>query len=186
MCARTGAARSPEQTDIARFWELTGPGQYCPVVRQLAAAKRMSALEHARLFALVAMTAADAMIAVREATYIYNFWRPVTAICNGDLDATDATERDPAWEPFISTPLHPEYPCAHCITQSSVATMLQAAFGDDIPEVTLTSSSAPGVTRRVTRLSAYVDEVVNARIYDGVHYRTSGEVGAAMGRQIGA
>ena len=116
----------------------------------------------------------------------YNFWRPVTAIRNGDLDASDATERDPAWEPFISTPLHPEYPCAQCVTQASVATVLQAAFGDDIPEVTLTSSTAPGVIRRFTRLSTYVDEVVNARIYDGVHYRTSGEVGAAMGRQIGA
>jgi hypothetical protein len=185
MGAKAGSARSQEQTDIARFWELTGAATYNPLVRQLSAAKGLDVIDNARLFALVAMATADAYIAIFDAKYTYNFWRPVTAIRNGDLHANGAFERDPAWEPFIPTPMHPEYPCAHCITQSAAACVLEASFGDAIPAVKLTSTTAPGVTRSFVKLSDYVAEVVNARIYDGVHYRVSGEVGAAMGRKIG-
>jgi PAP2 superfamily len=185
MGAKKGSARSAEQTDIARFWEFTGPGTYNPLVQQLAAAKKLDVMENVRLFALVAMATADAAIAFFDTKYTYNFWRPVTAILNGDIDDNDATERDPAWEPFIATPMHPEYPCAHCATQAAAASVLEAFFGDAVPTFTLTSPTAPGVTRSFSRLSDYVAEVINARVYDGVHYRTSGEVGAAMGRQIG-
>jgi hypothetical protein len=80
--------------------------------------------------------------------------------------------------------MHPEYPCAHCISQAAVAGVLEHFFGDAIPSVKLTSSTAPGVTRTYGKLSDYVAEVIDARIYDGVHYRTSGEVGADMGRRI--
>ena len=183
--ALTGSQRTPEQTTIARFWEFGGPGTYMPVARGVVMAKRLGQLESARIYALAAMTGADALIAVFDAKYTYGFWRPVTAIRNGDRDGNDATERDSTWEPFIATPMHPEYPCAHCITQSSVATVLAAVVGDTVP-FTLSSPSAPGVTRSFSRLSDYAAEVVNARVYDGVHYRTSGNVGAAMGRQIGA
>jgi len=185
MGAKTGSARSAEQTEIARFWELTGPATYNPLAQQLSAAKRLDVMENARLFALVGMATADALIAVFDTKYAYNFWRPVTAIRNGDTDGNDATERDPTWEPLIPTPMHPEYPCAHCISQAAAAAVLESLFGDSIPTVRLTSTTAPGVTRSFSRLSDYVTEVINARIYDGVHYRTSGEVGAAMGRKIG-
>lgn len=185
MGAKVGSARSAEQTDIARFWELTGAATYNPLTRQLTAAKGLDVLDNARLFALVAIATADSMIAVFDAKYVYNFWRPVTAIRNGDMHSNGAFERDPAWESFIPTPMHPEYPCAHCISQSAAASVLAAFFGDSIPEVKLSSATAPGVTRRFVKLSDYVAEVVNARIYDGVHYRVSGEVGAEMGRKIG-
>jgi hypothetical protein len=185
MGAKAGSARSPEQTDIARFWELTGAATYNPVVRQLSAAKGLDVVDNARLFALVAMATADAYIAVFDAKYTYNFWRPVTAIRNGDMNGNGSIERDPAWEPIISTPMHPEYPCAHCITQSAAACVLESYFGDSIPAVKLTSTTAPGVTRTFVKLSDYVAEVINARVYDGVHYRTSGLVGAEMGRKIG-
>lgn len=184
MGAKTGSARSTEQSDIARFWELTGPACYEPLVRQVAAAKGLDALQKAHLYALVSMAAADALISVFDAKYAYNFWRPVTAIRNGDLSGNDAVARDAAWEPLIPTPMHPEYPCAHCITQAAVAGVLEHFFGDAIPTVKLTSTTAPGVTRVYTRLSDYVSEVIDARVYDGVHYRTSGEVGADMGRKI--
>ena len=131
------------------------------------------------------MATADAFIAVFDAKYAYNFWRPVTAIRNGDMDGNDATERDAAWEPLIPTPMHPEYPCAHCISDSSMASVLSAFFGDAIPTVKKTTPTAPGVTRSFSKLSDIVTEVINARIYDGVHYRASGEVGAEMGRKIG-
>jgi PAP2 superfamily len=185
MGTKTGSARSAEQTEIAGFWALTGPATYNPVVRQLSLAKRLDVLDNARLFALFSMATADAGIAIFDAKYTYNFWRPVTAIRNADLAGNKATERDPTWEPFIATPMHPEYPCAHCISQSSAASVLEAFFGDAVPTFTMSSTTAPGVNRKFSRLSDYVAEVVNARIYDGVHYRTSGEVGAAMGRENG-
>jgi hypothetical protein len=184
MGAKVNSARSAEQTDIARFWELTGPATYNPLARHLSEAKRLGLAENARLFALVSMAAADALISVFDAKYAYNFWRPVTAIRNGDLHGNDAIERDAGWEPFVATPMHPEYPCAHCITQSAVAGVLQSFFGDGIPLVKLTSTTAPGVTRSFAKLSDYVNEVIDARVYDGVHYRTSGRVGADMGFRI--
>lgn len=183
--AKTGSTRTAEQTEIARFWEFTGPGTYLPVARQVIAARKLDQLESARVYALVAMAASDALVAVFDAKYTFMFWRPITAIRNGDQDGNDATNRDEAWEPLISTPMHPEYPCAHCISQTAVASVLSTLYGDTVA-FALTSPTAAGVTRRYTRLSDYAIEVLNARIYDGVHYRKSGEVGAAMGRAIAA
>ncbi len=186
MGATRGSARSAEQADLAHFWEFTRPDIYHPIVQQLAEAKKLDIVENARVFALVTVAVADAKIAFYDAKYTYRFWRPVTAIRNGDIDDNDATERDPAWEPFIVTPMHPEYPCGHCVTAAAAASVLEALFGDEVPTFTLSSPMTPGVRRSFSRLSDYVREVVNARIYGGMHYRTSGEVGAAMGRRIGA
>jgi hypothetical protein len=185
MGAAKGAGRTAEQTELARLWESTGPALHNPVVRQLVATKSLDLLDTARLFALFAMAMADSYIAVFDAKYEYNFWRPITAIRNGDLDGNEATDRDPAWEPFVPTPMHPEYPCAHCINSAAGAAVLEAFFGDAVPTFSLTSSTASGVTRRFNRLSDYVRESIEARVCDGVHFRSSGEVGAAMGRRIG-
>jgi hypothetical protein len=185
MGAKTGSGRTAEQTQIARFWEFTGPATYNPVARQIGAGKGLDLLDNARLFALVALAGADASVAVLDAKYAYNFWRPVTAVRNADMSGHAQVERDAAWEPLIATPMHPEYPCAHCTSQSSVAAVLTALFGDTVPEVKLTSTTAPGVTRTFVRLSDYVAEVIDARVFDGVHYRTSGRVGAELGRQVG-
>ena len=185
MGAKSGSARTTEQSEIARFWALTGPATYNPVARQISAAKTLDVVDNARLFALFSIAAADAGVTIFDAKYKYNFWRPVTAIRNGDLDGNNGTEHDPTWEPFIATPMHPEYPCAHCTFQSTAASVLEAFFSTDSATFRLTSTTAPGVTRSFNKLSDYVTEVVNARVYDGVHYRTSGEAGAAMGRKIG-
>ena len=183
--AKTGSVRTAEQTDIARFWQLNGAATHNPVTRQLAAAKGLDVFDNARLFALSSIACADAAIAMFDAKYAYNFWRPVTAIRNGDIDGNDATTRDAVWEPYFSTPMHPEYPCAHCTFQGAAAGVLQTLYGDVVPRFTLTSTTAPGVNRVFDRLSDYVADVVNGRVYEGVHYRTSGEVGAALGRKIG-
>jgi hypothetical protein len=184
MGAKTGSARSPEQNDIARFWQLTGAATYNPVTRHLAATRGLDLLDTARLFALSSIATADTAIAIFDAKYAYAFWRPVTAIRNGDIDDNDATALDAGWEPMIATPMHPEYPCAHCTFQGAAAGVLQVLYGDVVPRFTLTSTAAPGLNRSFERLSDYVEEVVNGRIYEGVHYRTSGEVGAALGRKI--
>jgi hypothetical protein len=110
----------------------------------------------------------------------------VTAIRNGELDGNDATAADPRWLPFIDTPMHPEYPCAHCVLAATVGTVLKAEAGDDpIAELSTTSYTLEGITRRWTSTDDFIQEVANGRIYDGVHYRNSTEAGTAMGRKIG-
>lgn len=116
-----------------------------------------------------------------------NFWRPITTIRNGDIDGNDATERDASWTPFIDTPMYPEYPCAHCIVSATVGTVLQAEIDPGpLPTLTTTSITANGAARSWTTIDDFIQEVAQARIYDGVHYRSSTEVGTAMGKQIGA
>jgi PAP2 superfamily len=184
--AKTSIKRSARQTEDARFWLITGPQSADPIVRQLAKAKEMSVIDCARFMALVAVAAADAGIAVFDAKYQYDFWRPVTAIRNGDIDDNSATERDATWQPIDSTPMHPEYPCAHCLVSGAVAAAIEAALGTaEIPEVSLTSTTAPGVTHRWTNIRAYNEEVSHARIWAGFHYRFSVRVGQDVGRKVG-
>jgi hypothetical protein len=178
--------RSPRQTEDARFWLITGPQSTDPILRQLVVAKKMSLIDSARFMAVAAVALADAYISVMDAKYHYDFWRPVTAIRGGDRDENSATERDATWQPIDNTPMHPEYPCAHCIGSSALAAVAEAEFGSaDIPEVAMTSSTAPGVTHRWSNLRAYADEVAHARIWAGFHYRFSVRVGQDMGREIG-
>jgi hypothetical protein len=184
--AKTSIKRSARQTEDARFWLITGPQSADPIVRQLAKAKEMSVIDCARFMALVAVAAADAGIAVFDAKYQYDFWRPVTAIRNGDIDDNPATERDATWQPIDSTPMHPEYPCAHCLVSGAVAAAIEAALGTaEIPEVSMTSTTAPGVTHRWTNIRAYNEEVSHARIWAGFHYRFSVRVGQDVGRKVG-
>jgi hypothetical protein len=139
-----------------------------------------------RIMALVTIGLNDAYIAVFDAKYHYNFWRPITAIRNGDIDANPETDREPTWQPIDNTPLHPEYPCAHCILSGAVAGVVKEVFGtEDIPEIAVTSPTAPGVTHRWTNMTAFPEEVANARIWAGFHYHFSTRVGTQMGLQIG-
>ena len=174
--------RTAEQTAIAKFWEATAPAVYWPVARSVASAPGRDVIENARLFAAAAVAMDDALVAVFDAKYAYNFWRPVTAIRNADGDA-----RDPNWLPFIDTPMHPEYPCAHCIVSGALGAVLAAEIGNGpTPTLTGTSYTAPGVTRTWVKVGDFMQEVAVARIYDGVHYRNSTVVGNAMGQKIGA
>ncbi|TWI05702.1 vanadium-dependent haloperoxidase [Bradyrhizobium daqingense] len=183
--ARNSTTRTAEQTDIGRFWFLVGPPSFNPIVRQVALAKHMDLVDCARLFALAEIAGNDAIVAVLDAKYHYNLWRPTTAIRNADITHNPKTPRDSSWLPLGETPMHPEYPCAHCIVSASVSTVLRSIAGDDIGELSVTSPTAPGVTRKWSRIQDYSDEVSNARIYAGFHYRFSTEVGKDMGRKIG-
>jgi hypothetical protein len=183
---KTNSTRTAEQTDIARFWEATGASIYHGIVRSIADQQGRDVTQNARLFMAVTQAADDAAIAVFDAKYHYNFWRPITAIRNGDIDGNDATERDASWTPFINTPMHPEYPCAHCISAGAIGTVLEAEIGNGpVPVLATVSPTANKAKRTWMKVEDFIQEVSNGRICDGVHFRTSTEVGTAMGRQIG-
>jgi hypothetical protein len=183
---KNSTKRTARQTEDARFWISVNPGMSHQLERQIVVAKNMDTVDSAHFMALASMAEADAGIALFDAKYKYEFWRPITAIRNGDIDGNPATERNATWQPIDATPMHPEYPCAHCIVNSAVAAVVKAVLGtDEIPEVALTSPSAPGVTHRFTSLRAYTDEIAGARIYAGFHYRFSTVVGIEMGQKIG-
>jgi len=184
---KSSARRTAEQSQMASFWEATLPPIYHGIVLSVAEAPGREVTQNARLFAAVAQAADDALLAVFDAKYHYNFWRPVTAIRNGDLDGNDATERDASWTPFIDTPMHPEYPCAHCTVAGAVGTVLQAEIGTGAtPTLSTTSYLVKGPARQWTRIDDFVQEVANARVYDGVHFRNSTEVGTTLGKQVGS
>ena len=179
---KNSSQRTPEQTAIAQFWEATAPAVYWPVARSVAAVPGRDVTDNARLLALAAMAMDDALIAVFDAKYFYNLWRPVTAIRNDEGDA-----RDPGWTPFIDTPMHPEYPCAHCIVSASLGAVLESEIGSGpSPKLSSSSSTAGGAVRTWNSVADFWQEVAMARIYDGVHYRNSTEVGTAMGKKVGA
>src|SRR5260370_32619753 len=109
---------------------------------------------------LVALGLNDAVIAVFDAKYHYEFWRPITAIRNGDTDNNPATEREATWQPIDNTPMHPEYPCAHCILSGSVAGVVKATLGAvDIPDVAMTSATAPALTHPWSNIAAFTAKV---------------------------
>ncbi len=179
--------RSEEQTNMAKFWEATLPPIYHGVVHSVANMPGRGITQNARLFAAITRATDDAMIAVFDAKYHYQFWRPITAIRNADIDGNEATQVDSTWKPFIPTPMHPEYPCAHCVVAGTVGAILKAEIGEDAtPDLWTVSYTDDGTQRHWTSVDGFIEEVANARIYDGVHYRTSTEVGTAMGLQIGA
>jgi len=179
--------RSARQLEDARFWLANGAAVYYPLVRAVAEQEQLDVLDKARLFALVAIARADGFVAVFDAKYHYEFWRPVTAIRNGDIDGNEATPRDAGWAPIAATPLHPEYPCAHCIAAATTAGVLELLLGrSTIGEISMTSPTAPGLTHRWSDLRAFVREVSEARIWAGFHYRFSTEAANEMGGRIAA
>jgi hypothetical protein len=185
--ARQHSTRTTEQTAAAKFWEASAPVVYWPVARAVAEQPSRSVAQNARFLARAAVAMDDALIAVFDGKYAFHFWRPITAIRNGDQDGNDATERDATWLPFIETPMHPEYPCAHCAVSAALGAVIAAEVGDGaMPRLYSASPTAPGVVRSWTRVEDFEREVAVARIDDGVHYRTSTEVGSALGRKVGA
>jgi PAP2 superfamily protein len=182
----TSATRTTEQTDIGRFWTATPSAIWNTVARQMIEAWDLDLSESARVLALLYLAASDAGIACWDAKYTYNFWRPITAIQNGHLDGNDRTIPDLDWAPLFTTHQHPEYPSGHTTNSSAMATILMLLFGDN-PGVPIyaTSPSAPGVQRQWATFSEGVQEVIEARIYIGFHFRNSDEVGARLGHKVG-
>lgn len=185
--SKASTQRTAQQTEVARFWEYSLPPIYHAVARSVAQAPGRTLAQNARLLAAASQAMDDALIAVMDAKYQYGFWRPVTAIRNGDRDDHPGTEMDAGWMPLIDNPGHPEYPSAHSILAGAVGALLKAEVGRGrMPELSTSSPSANGATRRWATVETFMQEVADARVWEGIHFRTSTEVGLDMGRRIGA
>ncbi len=177
--------RNAEQTIQAQFWQATLPPIYHGVLRSAIAGDNMTTLMRSRFLAVASQAIDDAMIAVFDAKYHHAFWRPITAIRNADIDGNDNTQRDSQWRPFIPTPMHPEYPCAHCVIANTVATIIDLELGSNAqPTLNTCSYTLKGECRSWSNQEDFVAEVTAARIYDGVHYRFSGVAGNTMGAKV--
>ena len=181
-------ARTADQTDAVTFWRNANFGpSWQALARQLATSNELGLAECARLFALLNMGLSNNYILNWDAKYTYNFWRPVTAIRNGDMDGNDATERDAAWTPLNPTPLHPEYPSQATINATVASAILESVFGPaTAAPFTVTDIANPKRTRQFKNITEMVEEQKNVRVWGGVHYRTAITVGADMGRKVAA
>jgi hypothetical protein len=180
----TNSTRTAEQTDIGRFWGDQPMLQWNRAWRGISISAGLSVQENARFFAMLAASSSDALIACWDAKYHYMFWRPVTAIRTGG--GNPALDGDPNWLSLVTTPNHPEYPAAHGCFSGASAETLSYFFGSDDFTFTITSNF-PGVTTPVHTFSSFsqaLQEVLEARIYGGMHYRNSTHKGAIMGKQV--
>jgi hypothetical protein len=178
--------RTAAQTDAVKFWTQANLGPaWQAAARQLSAANGLDLAESARLFALLNMGVANTFIADWDAKFTYNAWRPVTAIRNGDMDGNDATERNPGWTPMNDTPMHPEYPSQAAINCGVVIGVLESVFGPK-PALLFTATDLfnPSQKRQFNSITEMDEEHRNVRIWGGIHFRNSLEVGYDMGQKI--
>jgi hypothetical protein len=192
---RRGTRPDSERSDIARFWP-GGGSNWNLTARVIVAGRGLDRWQHARLFALLNIAQADALIANQTWKYTYNFWRPVTAIRWAD-DGNPHTASDPLWRPFLVTPPYPDYPCALPTATSASAEVLRHFFGTDriawsrtfnAPAAALpspmTALPAKPITRSFRSLSESVAESIDARVFAGIHFREGCVAAARHGRQV--
>jgi hypothetical protein len=184
--ARTGSSRTPEQTDLAYFWSDNVVVQWNRVLREVTEAQGLDLGDSARLLALANLSTADALISSWDAKYHYSYWRPVTAIVEGDADGNPDTTGDTAWEPLITTPNYPDYPSGANAVSAAMVSTLQRFFGTDVLSFSIHSNAAnvQQRTRTYTRLSDAAAEVVEARMLLGIHFRFADEVARTQGEQV--
>jgi hypothetical protein len=183
--ARNSTTRTADQTAAAIFWTVQTAVPWHAAARAGSAAKRLSLAENARLFALLSMASADSQIIAFEEKYKRPHWRPITAIrAAADLNIP-ALKGDAAWEPLLVTPPHPEYPSAHAVFSGAAEAVLRGFLGSDEIDVTVTAPNPFGVMRTYRKFSELMEEVNNARVWGGIHFRSADADGAEIGRKIG-
>jgi hypothetical protein len=185
--ARTGSLRSPEQTDLAQFWAGNTFAAIYSGVRNVAASHVDNVSDSSRLFALVAMSQADTIIGVWDAKFHYNYWRPITAIRNGDVDGNPATMGDATWDSLITNPPYPDYTSGANGVSSSAMYSLEHILETDNIEFTMTTTNTGPTnqdTRSYTSFSQAIQEVVDARVLLGIHFRFADEASRDLGKNV--
>jgi hypothetical protein len=178
--------RPQDRADVARFYAAASPSfVFNLAARQVAAAEGSSLSENARALALLNMATNDSLVASFWTKYHYNLWRPETAIFEGHLDGNAGTDPDPTYVPYVLTPCFPSYPSNHGSASNSAAEVLRRVYGAGGHAITMSIPAVPGVTLHYTRFSQITDDISDARIYGGIHFRFDQEAGADLGRDIG-
>jgi hypothetical protein len=197
----TSMTRTPEQTHAAVFWQSAVPATWNAVARNLVndPTYGVDIVESALLFAMMNLSAADAGINGWNDKYYWQFWRPITAVREADTDGNPATEADPAWLPLfdpsldpsiagvgpaLTTPPYPDHPSGHLSLDGAHVEVLQRFFGTDEIRFGVTSSRFPGETRYFDRFSDAITEIIGARIWAGIHFRTADEQAEILGREV--
>ena len=182
---KISTVRTDEQTQIARFW-FEGPGAWNRIARTVATSRGLDARDSARVLALMNMAMADAYIAGWKIRYVYDSWRPVTAIREGDNDGNDATTGDPTWDSHQNTPAVSDYPSTQSTFSGAASVALAAAVGTDQVSFTVTSGKPfDGISRSFTSFSQAARESADSRVFAGIHFRSACEDGLTLGRKIG-
>ena len=190
----TSTTRTADQTMAAIFWQSQPGGLYGGVMRSLSARYALSTAENARLFASSSLAAADGAIACWNDKYYWNFWRPIDAIHEAASDGNPATVADPTWKPLfdpstatvpaLSTPAFPDHPSGHSCVSSAALNAMQDFFGTDKITFDIVSSRFPTQPRHYARFSDALKEVVDARVWGGIHFRAADEQGALIGKKV--
>ena len=174
--------RTADQTYAARYWAENPPATWSRIFRTLSAQEGLSLADNARLYAMLYMTAADSLISVWDDKAYWSFWRPITAIREADTDDNPRTEKDAGWLPLIATPPYTEHPSGHAGLSGSIVATLQDFFGTD--KIGWSDTNNGGFTKSYTRFSDAIDEIIDARVWSGIHFRAADEQGAKIGRKV--
>jgi hypothetical protein len=178
--------RPQDRADVARFYAAVSPvGVWNAAARQLSAAQGKSLSQNARDFALLNIALGDGAVAVFDTKYHYNFWRPETAIRAGGTDGNNKTDPDASFMPFIVTPCFPSFPSAHATLSNAARVVMEETYGGGHHVITLSTTAVPGVTLRYTTLAQITDDIDDARIYGGIHYRFDQDEGTRLGTRVG-
>ena len=181
---KNSTTRTAEQTEIALFWVEGSPQGWNRITRRVAARNGLDLWQNARLFALLNLASADAYIADFQNKYLFEFWRPITAIRAADGDGNPRTVAQPNWDSLVGTPPAPDYPSGHSGQGGAMSEVLARFFGDRVHFRT-TSTTQPGVTRSFRSFSQAAEENGNSRIYIGFHFRHAVTEGIKLGSKVG-
>jgi hypothetical protein len=180
--------RTAEQTAAVKFWTQANLGPaWQAAARQIAVAKKLDLADSARLFALLNMGVANTFINDWDAKFTYNFWRPMTAIRNGDMDGNDATALEAGWTPLNDTPMHPEYPSQAAIIAGVAVSVFDSVFGPNVNiPITVSDLMDAKLQRQYANIKQISDEHQDVRVWGGIHFRNSLNVGYDMGTKVAA
>jgi hypothetical protein len=176
--SQNSTVRPPDRANVALFYAAASPTQvFNQAATQVALAQGRSLSENARALALINMAMSDSLVASFLNKYTYNFWRPETAIHAGD---------DPSWAPFIATPCFPSYPSNHGSAGNGAAEVMRLLYGEAGHSITLTNPAVPNIVLQYASFKQITDDISDARVYGGIHFRTDQKAGADLGRAVGA
>jgi hypothetical protein len=178
--------RPQDRANVALFYAADSPTQaFNQAAQQVAQEKVHSLSENARAFALINMAISDSLVASFFNKYQYNFWRPETAIHGGGTDGNRKTQPDPSYAPFVLTPCFPSYPSNHGSAANAAAAVMRRLYGEAGHSITLTNSTVPTIVLQYTSFRQITDDISDARVYGGIHFRTDQDAGAVLGKAVG-